>query len=97
MERGDCEEEAGSPAGEHFKPHELIEQNLDSKTLCLHAQAVYLNRTQPCCCLLLSGSPVDVKLNFVFHIHSVYVCCYLRKACAACGLELPASALVYSA
>lgn len=35
MERGDREEEAGSRAGEHVKPRELLEQNLDSKTGCL--------------------------------------------------------------
>lgn len=41
MERGGCEEEAGSPPGEYIKPHELLEHNMDSKNLHLHAQAIY--------------------------------------------------------
>lgn len=86
MERGDHEEEAGSLAGEHVKSHELLKQNLDSKKL----NQIYLSRVVAYCYL------VNIKLKFVFHIHSVNVC-YLRKACAACGLELPASALVYTA
>lgn len=35
MERGDGEEEAGSPPGERVKPDELIQQNMDSKYLRL--------------------------------------------------------------
>lgn len=36
MERGDGEEEVGSPTGERVEPDELIRQNMDSKYLRQH-------------------------------------------------------------
>lgn len=44
MERGGREEEAGSPPGECVKPHELIKQNMDSKTF---SYSIYSNQTHP--------------------------------------------------
>lgn len=47
VERGGSEEEAGSSPGEHVKPHELLQQNMDSKARHLYADrlAVDLNQT----------------------------------------------------
>lgn len=57
MERGGGEEEAGSPAGEHSKPHELLEQNMDSKdTLSVCAG-----------CLCTTGPPL------VFYSYSIQI------------------------
>lgn len=36
VERGGCEEEASSPPGEHIKPCELLQQNMDGKILHHH-------------------------------------------------------------
>lgn len=60
MERGGREEEAGRPPGEHVKPHELLEQNMDSKTLHLYAQAIYSNPPHSqcfaCACFQISNT-----------------------------------------
>lgn len=49
VERAGSEEETGNPSGEHIKPHELLQQNMDSKTLSLCVQAVNLYQPQPWC------------------------------------------------
>lgn len=64
MERGGHEEEAGSPPGEHVKPHELLQQNMDSKTLHLYAQAVNLNQTHPPC-FTVTGSKFQIPTAYV--------------------------------
>lgn len=65
MERGGSEEEAGSPPGEHIKPDELLQINMDSKTLHLCAQAVDLRETHPRC----------FTVSFQIHISCFISCC----------------------
>lgn len=49
MERGGGEEEAGGPPGEHIKPDELLQINMDGKTLHLYEQAADLSQTHLWC------------------------------------------------
>lgn len=71
MERRRSEEEAGSPPGEHVKPHELLEQNMDSKSLCAQAWlAIYLNQTHPQCFTVT----VPKYQKHIFHFIRSYCC-----------------------
>ena len=63
VERGGGEEEAGSPPGEHVKPHELLQQNMDGKSL--YARGYLLTSDAP---------PVFHSYSFQTHIS-----CFIRS------------------
>lgn len=63
MERGGSEEEAGSPAGEHNEPHELLRQNMDSKTLHLYAKAQHDLKPPPPQCFTVTGLSCTIIMS----------------------------------